>query len=453
MITVQQIIISFLFFLLLFIKCRDESSEYLLVDSRMKDYRPEVEHYFDSLDVFSNEEKAVLASFNGDYRNAEKYDQYNRLEMNSSIANLNSISNMDQEQKESLRTRILENKSKWNNSKDSVEMKKLLSILTRSKDPEKWLKEYQFANAKDYIISKIDDFQVVAINESHCRFEHRLFVSSLLKDFHNKGFEYLALETLSPEHGRFTESPLYSWGYYSKEAGYNLLIKEALRVGFKLVSYEDTTYSNSSNYIENNREVIQANNIYNQTISKYPKSKILIYAGYHHISEMEDDTFSPMVVQLKKLINQDILTIDQTKMNFYNDIPDNELLAYVYDKTPFQNPVIITDSLGNPVLDDLNALVVDLQVFHPPLKCVNNIPIQFEEKQSQKVRIPSNLLKACDGLIGKVRIKGSTKDNVPIYSIPIDYDSCYLYLPKDSYIFTIYNKNGKSIKDIVFDVN
>jgi len=81
-------------------------------------------------------------------------------------------------------------------------------------DPElektlkKHLDNYSNKDAKPYILSRTKNEQIVIINESHHRPEHRKFTSDLLAQLYDQGYRYLALEAIfSNQHSELTHYP------------------------------------------------------------------------------------------------------------------------------------------------------------------------------------------------------------------------------------------------------
>lgn len=151
---------------------------------------------------------------------------------------------------------------------------------------------------KDDLLKIISQNRVVMFNEAHHVPTHRLLVSNLLDTLYNQGFSYLALEAFNGD------SLFYKTGYISGDNGYYLrepifanLVREAYKLGFKVFGY-DTMASE--------RERMQAENIYNQTIKQDSTAKVVVLAGWGHIDK------NAMAGEFEKISRTAPLTIDQT---------------------------------------------------------------------------------------------------------------------------------------------
>ncbi|MBX9449469.1 MAG: hypothetical protein KL787_07030 [Taibaiella sp.] len=56
--------------------------------------------------------------------------------------------------------------------------------------------DHRLFNARDYIVHRSKDEEIIIINEAHHVPLHRIFTRSLLKDLYNNGYRYLGLEAL-----------------------------------------------------------------------------------------------------------------------------------------------------------------------------------------------------------------------------------------------------------------
>ena len=172
------------------------------------------------------------------------------------------------------------------------------------------LKNIQYIPAKSAIISNAEYYQVMMINESPSKPVHRAFTYSLLEDLYQAGYHYLAMEAFNNFSNKCLDSLNVFTGYFTNEPVAGELVRRALQLGFKLIAYEDTLAAGHTN---SQRDSVQAENIYS-VIKKDPSAKILVHAGYHHISENKIDDYFPMALWFRKISNSDPFTIDQTGM-------------------------------------------------------------------------------------------------------------------------------------------
>lgn len=179
---------------------------------------------------------------------------------------------------------------------------------------------------------KNDSF--VLFNEAHHKPKHRYLIGSLLKPLYENGFRYLGLEAIYDENTLNKNGfPTLANGFYVRDATMANLIREAKNIGFTVFEY-DTEGSN--------REIIQAENIYNKTIKKDSNAKVLILAGYSHI----DEKGGWMAEQLNTKYHIDPLTINQT--SFSTDVSSSKQdLEIVKDKNPnFKNDLFLYNNLS-----------------------------------------------------------------------------------------------------------
>lgn len=175
--------------------------------------------------------------------------------------------------------------------------------------------DYKKIRTNDVFIDSIAEVNdIIMFNEFHA-FPHTrfnfMYYLKLLKD---KGFEYLALETLpAPEENDIliTEPEKIS-GYYVEEPTCSLMINYALGLGYKLVAYEEADQCLGKG--NNCRDSIQAVNIL-KLIEEYPKSKVVVFGGHAHIEKRErEDAWKFMRVFLQEFLpEKKIISIGQTK--------------------------------------------------------------------------------------------------------------------------------------------
>lgn len=165
-----------------------------------------------------------------------------------------------------------------------------------------------------FLTKEIGDKRVVMLNEAHSTPGHRLFAESMLKTLKEKGFKYLAVETLSWSDTLINQRgyPISTTGYYSREPYFANFLRTAIKEGFTIIPYDQQAHQVKTRDI-NERETNQANNLIS-AINENPTDKIFVYAGYAHIqkkSEIQDIKW--MAERFKDSTGIDPFTIDQTK--------------------------------------------------------------------------------------------------------------------------------------------
>jgi hypothetical protein len=153
--------------------------------------------------------------------------------------------------------------------------------------------------------------------------------------------------------------PLKSSGTeYLREPSYGDIVRLALKLGFKVVSYDVDTGATQE------RELGQAENLSRKVFAKDPEARLFVHAGYAHIDKAKGRLGStlPMAMQLEKLAGITALSIEQTQ--FREQIP-SEPDAYQHLVEAFRpdGPTVLLNRLSNrpwsahPEQYDLNVIL------------------------------------------------------------------------------------------------
>lgn len=169
--------------------------------------------------------------------------------------------------------------------------------------------------AIEKIVDVAKNHQIIMLNENHFFPNHRLLVSELLPKLKAIGYTYLALETLDIKQDSLLNLknayPTLETGFYTSEQNYANLIREAKELGFQFVAYENRDNSKD-------REIEQAENLYNKTFKINPSAKVVVLAGIDHILEKPTPRGKNwMATVFKEKYNIDPLTISQTHLIAY----------------------------------------------------------------------------------------------------------------------------------------
>ena len=223
------------------------------------------------------------------------------------------------------------------------------------------LKNVEHAEAWKYIHFAARSTRVLMINEAHNKPLHSAFVLSLLKDLYKEGYRLLAMEMLNNFSDHELSRLRLHTGYYTSEPVLGELVREALAIGYRLVSYEDTV----TGHRPNQRDSIQAANIY-RALQKDTTARMLVLASYTHISEKEgEDGFIPMALAFKRMSGIDPLTIDQTDMTEEGNFGYGRVLYQAYlQKFSIRTPSIAM--VNNVPVNVINGDLYDISVIHPP---------------------------------------------------------------------------------------
>jgi hypothetical protein len=203
---------------------------------------------------------------------------------------------------------------------DEASVRKHLAARLGNDTPIRNLKsgEFETLTGLDNLIKLISGTQVVMFNESHFFPQHRDLVWKLLPYLRKQGFKYLALEGLEENSNKLHKRgfPTLSSGFYVREYRMASLIRSAISLGYKVVSYDQ---------IKNraDREIIQASNLYKNTIRKDSKSKVIVLAGHSHINEKSVNEKKWMAEYFNEISGINPLTINQER---YADRKGNDSL-------------------------------------------------------------------------------------------------------------------------------
>jgi hypothetical protein len=382
------------------------------------------------------ERNAVLSSFVGDYVRAHYY-----ASRRQSIPG-NQFWDLTPEQQQSL-TNVYSRKCD-DSSIPADERKsacKIVEVLSRPSDVAKLFNNYQPVNAKTYITEQTEKYDVVLINEAHYAGQHRAFTSSLLQPLWEKGFRYLAIETFDIR-DTLTQSRKYpsrSTGYYSKELAYADFIRNAISIGYTLVSYEAAVTD------VNARDSLQALNIYNKTFKRDAKAKVVVHAGYSHIAEEGDKKFWPMGFCLKQLLNRDVFTIDQVAMVGYVESSKRyPYYQHALQKTRLNEPLIFKNPIGESLVDPVQALSVDCQVYHPAVTYTAGHP-DFLFGSNKKLYALPEQLSAYDGHLLQINFNNEDETAIPCERVIVTGDDTRTLLKPGKYIGYLIDKNGASV--------
>ena len=308
------------------------------------------------------------------------------------------------------------------------------------------LLNYTPVSAKERILQKAKETQLVLINEAHHRPEHRAFTRSLLADLYTQGYRYFALEGLTNDSNKDSlinerGYPLMSTGYYSDEVMFANMLRGAMKIGFELIAYEGHGATTS-----NGRDSLQALNIYNQTLAKDPKAKVLVHAGYGHIAEEKFLHMASMGYCLKQLSEINPLTIDQASfLEIKTPACTSPLYGQLVEKFQITEPTAFHQK--NEYWRFVDAY--DMSVLHPPFKKTDNRPTWLIYEDKETVKLPYSVLKKKNfGRYIEIYLEGESENAVPIDRFILSPEKTKAVVGEGSYRIVIKDKKGK-IKETV----
>lgn len=255
------------------------------------------------------------------------------------------------------------------------------------KEAVRTLKSYSKTNAKQFILKKAADKNIVCINDGKLNPQTRFFTKTMLQEFYDLGFHHLAIGDLLP-----TSTQLNSRGYpattdgkYIKEPAFGEMIREALRIGFTIFPYAPTTseIKKAKNILKKDRSLAKDKNALSISANHWCRAmniirqvnrnngiKVLVYTSVNGINESPINNRKYLAYWLRKLgKGADPLTIDQVTMlescknqsSFVNAANVNQPIVYTKNDISFNNST--QENKPN-----------DIQVFHPKTKYAKNRP-------------------------------------------------------------------------------
>ncbi len=310
----------------------------------------------------------------------------------------------------------------------------------------------EFKSASTLILEEFKKTSVIMFNEAHDRVQTRAYFLSLLKDLKSAGATFLAMETLN-ENGNL-KSLDGTTGYYSAEPVCGQIIREAIKLGYKLIPYEDTLGYKHTN---NERDSIQARNLYNRIKTKNGVEKTVVLAGYGHIAE---GTFNPdfrcMGMYFKTISQIDPLTVNQCE--FIEESYMSTLSSKIIDKIYHPDSVFaITKDYIKAVI--FNDPIFDIYIYHPQTQYINNRPnwLLTSKKVISEVIIPDKIKPVLIQAYMKCEIKN---DDDYYKKVPYDqtfYSSdnkAYLILEKkNKYKIVFRNSSNEIISTLEYQSN
>lgn len=290
-------------------------------------------------------------------------------------------------------------------------------------------------NAKEYILDRAANEQIIIINEAHHNASHRAFASSLLQGLYDKGYRYLGIETLASDSLNTTKFAALNSGYYSKEPEFGNFIYHALKIGFTLFPYEAEGNNKE-------REIGEAKNIFD-FMQKNKEGKYLIYCGYQHAYEGVHKSWEKtMAGRLSDLTGINPFTIDQTQFSEKSSLKFNEPLLRLVKNTV---PVVLKDGNQEIYNGEDKELYTDIKIIHPVTKYVKDRPDWMLRGNRKLYKIPASKVSSYPALVLAYR-KGEFEQNgIPadIIEINTSKDYHFLILDKGKYEIVVKDKEQK----------
>lgn len=304
-----------------------------------------------------------------------------------------------------------------------------------------FLAKSKVISAKEYILEKSKEEEIIILNELHHNSSHRKFARSLLKGLYDNGYRYLGLEALNDVHINQRKFGTLESGYYTSEPEFGNFIKEALDLGFTLFGYEASETDNWDTDKWKNREIAQAQNIY-KFMQNHTDGKYFIYCGAGHAFEGDNNgRGKSMAGVLADLTKINPLTIDQ---NRYSDKGENRYNQPLSKLVQSNVPSILINSDKTIFRSNSTSYETDISIIQPIINFEkidsswlnDNVQIEVEIPTEKTINYPALLL---------IYRKGELEMNgIPTKIIELANNQKKIFVKKGNYDYLIIDsKNNK----------
>lgn len=347
--------------------------------------------------------------------------------------------------------------------------------------------EWHAADAADTIAKSVGDHRIVMVNEAHHNAHTRVLTLALLPRLRALGFDYFAVEALGDK-----DPGLVKRGYpigitgseYMREPLYGEIVREAIRLGFKIVPY-DVDLSDTDA-----REQGQAENLYRRVFAKDPSARLFVHAGYAHIDKGAQrlGSIHPMAMRLQALTGIEPFSVDQTQfMELLS--AKNDAYHQLVDRFKPTDPVVLVNNATGALWSAQKELY-NVNVILPPSLNLKSFGDEgfYGERMSEKVMLiddPSRISYFNPTFNKMLRPRWLTLDDtrVPVqvkvgicrstlpctvearyvdespeavaadrYAFLEPYTTTHLYLHPGRYRLTALDKEGKTLSEREIDV-
>jgi hypothetical protein len=237
--------------------------------------------------------------------------------------------------------------------------------------PSPLVGNYKMRPAADVILEMAKSRKAVFFNEAHSAPITRTLTIELLAKLREEGFNYFAAETLYDTDRDLQKRgyPTAKSGFYVDEPLYGEMVRTALKLGYKVVSYD---VENAG--VGDARERAGADSLYSQVFKKDPNARLVVNAGFAHVQKSGKYLGgSSMAEFFRKISDIDPLTVEQT-MLMQHARPDQDHPFYraVMQAQHPQEPSVFVAPDGKTWT--LKPDKYDMSVFFPQYDVVKQRP-------------------------------------------------------------------------------
>lgn len=314
-----------------------------------------------------------------------------------------------------------------------------------------FVNKHTLVDAADYIVAQAKQKQVVMINEAHHLPFHRAFVLPMLRKFYDAGYRYLAIETLGDSTINQKTYPDYETGYYTHEPLFGELIREALRLHFRLIKYESDARCDGkgkdNQYCNRFRDSMMAVNL-NKILKADPKAKMLIYAGYDHINEGSENGWKKMAQFFKEFTGIDPFTVELTRQVEHLYPQYNTAKFNAVNNLKHINVPVIAIQDNQPWHGDF----VDATVIFPKYLILNKRPYYYSISGLRKPYDLAGLSVNNGDYVQAFYANEKPGNRIPADQFVAGEGKRYLYLFKGNYIIEVKNAAGNMTRKATVNI-
>jgi hypothetical protein len=321
------------------------------------------------------------------------------------------------------------------------------------------LDKYKPFEAVRGIVEALGDHNILMVGEEHHIPQTRSIISGLLRELKKKGFTYFAAETFNnPEIYDTVKQhyPDYHTGTYTQDPIFSMAVRDAMKLGYKLVPYEIDEFPRGDNPAvnQNLREKGQAINLKERIIDKDPKAKVFVWAGRAHASRIwsEEDGVEVAMMgwHFQKLTGIKPFCVSASH-NY--ELPTRGMeepeYKYVTAKMQLKHPTVFRSANGSVYSQfprDIDAIV-----FWPRVKLVDGRPDWMIRELGRKpYKLPAELTKGSGLRLVQAHLK-----NEPTKAVAVDQvmlkdgaPAPALMLPKGSFWIRTINGEGRELAKV-----
>lgn len=310
------------------------------------------------------------------------------------------------------------------------------------------------APALDAILREAQGKRVVILNEAHHSPRHRAFSHRVMLALREAGFTHFAAETFCNgcewellENG----APTTRTGGYTADPVFGDLVRQAAAAGYRLVAYEQTPEQSEPDGAGFElsvafREQAQAENL-KAMLDTDPAARIFVHVGFSHANEapMGEVRIAWMAARLKRMLGEDILTIDQVEGTPQADEAKDSPLyrAFIAAQGDPAAPVALANDPEAP----LGFYRVDLSIVHPGEAFIGGRP---DWLAMEGYRRPHELALGPMEARTLIRafVEGEPENAIPMDQIlaPAGAESVTLMLPPGDYRLVRQTEAGEDIR-------